>query len=196
MVSESAEEIYRRAQEAAGPDGRLAMPPVGEWETFPFEGEIRVRPLAPPAASEPPRHGEDPAECGRCARGDVVAIWSDERWRVVPLEKPWGLPVVVILESREHRDLGDLSGEPAAELGQLIVSRRARRQPSRGDRARARRPLGRRRRAPARVVHGPPGPAAAAQGRFAAIWDDILPPVPEAVWRKNLATVARALAED
>jgi hypothetical protein len=30
-------------------------------------------------------------------------------------------------------------------------------------------------------------------GIFAAVWDDILPPVPEDVWRANLATVARAL---
>ena len=29
---------------------------------------------------------------------------------------------------------------------------------------------------------------------FAAIWDDILPPLPEELWRANLAAVARALA--
>jgi hypothetical protein len=31
-------------------------------------------------------------------------------------------------------------------------------------------------------------------GSFCAIWDDILPPVPEDVWRADLATVARAMA--
>ena len=31
-------------------------------------------------------------------------------------------------------------------------------------------------------------------GSFAAIWDDILPPLPEALWRENVACVARALA--
>jgi hypothetical protein len=31
---------------------------------------------------------------------------------------------------------------------------------------------------------------------FAAIWDDVLPPTPEEVWRDNLAVVARALAQD
>jgi hypothetical protein len=30
-------------------------------------------------------------------------------------------------------------------------------------------------------------------GSFAAIWDDILPPVPEDVWRENMALVAAAL---
>ena len=29
---------------------------------------------------------------------------------------------------------------------------------------------------------------------FAAIWDDILPPSPEELWRANLAVVARTLA--
>ena len=29
---------------------------------------------------------------------------------------------------------------------------------------------------------------------FAAIWDDILPPVPEELWRANLAVVAQTLA--
>jgi hypothetical protein len=31
------------------------MPPVAEWETFPFEGDIRVRPLRPPAVEPPAR---------------------------------------------------------------------------------------------------------------------------------------------
>jgi hypothetical protein len=31
-------------------------------------------------------------------------------------------------------------------------------------------------------------------GSFAAIWDDVLPPTPEDVWRANLAAVARAMA--
>jgi len=30
---------------------------------------------------------------------------------------------------------------------------------------------------------------------FAAIWDDILPPVPEEIWRENAEAVAAALRE-
>jgi hypothetical protein len=30
-------------------------------------------------------------------------------------------------------------------------------------------------------------------GSFAAIWDDILPPVPETIGRENLSAVVRAL---
>jgi hypothetical protein len=29
---------------------------------------------------------------------------------------------------------------------------------------------------------------------FAAIWDDVLPPTPQAVWDENVAAVVRALA--
>jgi hypothetical protein len=31
------------------------------------------------------------------------------------------------------------------------------------------------------------------KGSFAAIWDDILPPLPGALWRENLKTVSDAL---
>jgi hypothetical protein len=31
-------------------------------------------------------------------------------------------------------------------------------------------------------------------GSFAAIWDDVLPPLPDEVWRDNLAIVRRELA--
>ena len=48
------------------------------------------------------------ADCWRCRRGDDDSIWSDEHWLLAPLEKPGGLPVIVILQPREHCDLGDL----------------------------------------------------------------------------------------
>jgi hypothetical protein len=35
-VPESAEELYRRALGAADADGRLSLPPLDEWDTFPF----------------------------------------------------------------------------------------------------------------------------------------------------------------
>ncbi len=82
-MGESADDVYARALAAADAEGRLPMPPVTEWDTFPFEGEIRVRPLLPPA-DEPPRLGEDAADCWRCRLGDEDAIWSDERWLLTP----------------------------------------------------------------------------------------------------------------
>jgi diadenosine tetraphosphate (Ap4A) HIT family hydrolase len=193
-MPESAEEIYARALEAAGPDGRLAMPPVHEWDTFPFEGELRVRELRPPSSVEPARRGESAADCWRCQRGDADAIWSDDRWLLAPLPEPSGMPVVVLLQPRAHHDLGDLPGELAAELGPLVV---------RAERAvRAVGEIGR--------VHvcrwgdgsahfhlwflGRPARLMQVSTSFAAVWDDILPPVPRDIWRANLAVVARAMA--
>jgi diadenosine tetraphosphate (Ap4A) HIT family hydrolase len=189
-----AERIFRRAQARCDADGRLAMPPVGDWETFPFEGDMKVRELLPPVEREPPRRGEDAADCWRCARGDADAIWSDERWLLAPLERPSGLPVVVLLQPRAHCDLGDLPPETAAELGKMLV-RAERAVASAGE-------IGRVHvcRWGDRSAHlhfwlmGRPSRLPQVSGSFCAIWDDILPPVPEDVWRADLATVARAMA--
>ena len=119
-MPESAEELYRRALAAADADGRLPIPPLEEWETFPFEGEIRTRPLRPPA-DDPPRQGEGGIDCWRCAQGDSDAIWSDDHWLVAPLPQSSGLPVIVILYPREHFDFDGLPPALQAELGPLLV---------------------------------------------------------------------------
>ncbi len=194
-VAETPEELYERALAAADAEGRLPIPPLADWDTFPFEGDLRTRPLLPPVAAERPRLGEDGTGCWRCDRDDSDALWSDERWLVTPMEKPSGLPVIVILQPRAHHDLGDLPPHLAAELGPLLV-RVERAVASVGD-------IGR--------VHvcrwgdgsahlhvwfmGRPARLPQTVGSFAAIWDDILPPTPEAVWRENLAAVAAALRE-
>jgi hypothetical protein len=74
---ESAEAIYQRALQAADAAGRLPMPSVADWDTFPFDGDLRVRPLEPPAEEDRRREGEDAADCWRCRRGDDDAIWSN-----------------------------------------------------------------------------------------------------------------------
>ena len=53
-MGESAEELYARALGAADGEGRLPLPPLDEWETFPFEGDIRR--AAAPAARPTSRH--------------------------------------------------------------------------------------------------------------------------------------------
>jgi diadenosine tetraphosphate (Ap4A) HIT family hydrolase len=194
MTGESAEELYERALAAADADGRLAMPPVHEWETFPFDGEIRVRPLVPPVEAEPARHGAGGVECGRCRRGDADAVWSDEHWLLTPMEQPSGLPVVLILQPRAHHDLDDLPEERAGELGPLIKRIEAAVRTVDG--------IGR-----VHVCRWGDGsehlhwwfmarPARLPQivGIFAAVWDDILPPLPEDAWRANLDTIAAALS--
>jgi diadenosine tetraphosphate (Ap4A) HIT family hydrolase len=193
-MPERAEDIHARALAAADAGGHLAMPPVDEWDTFPFDGDLRVRPLVAPLAEEQPRRGADGVDCWRCETGVGDAIWYDERWLVGPLAAPSGLPVVVLLYPRAHHDLADLPPELAVELGPLIqrVEHAVR---SVGE-------IGR-----VHVCRWGDGsehlhwwfmarPARLPQlvGSFAAIWDDILPATPEDVWRENLRTVARALA--
>jgi len=192
-VGESAEELYARALDAADAEGRLPMPPVVDWETFPFEGEIRVRPLMPPA-DEPPRLGEDPADCWRCRLGDEDVIWSDDRWLLAPLAKPSGLPVIVILMPRQHCDLGDMPPHLASELGPLIV-RVERAVDAVGGIGRVH--VGRWGDGSAHLHFwfiARPARMPQLRTSFAAIWDDILPPLPETLWRANLAVVARELA--
>jgi diadenosine tetraphosphate (Ap4A) HIT family hydrolase len=192
-VAETPEELYERALAAADEDGRLPTPPLHEWETFPFEGELRTRPLLPPRPAERARLGEDPSDCWRCQQGDEDAIWADERWLLTPLPEPSGLPVVVILQPRGHHDLGDLSPELAAELGPLIV-RVERAVASVGEIGRVH--VGRWGDGSAHLhfwFMARPARLPQTVGSFAAIWDDILPPTPEPTWRANLAAVAAAL---
>jgi hypothetical protein len=192
-VAETPEELYERALAAADTDGRLPIPPLHEWETFPFEGELRTRPLLPPRPAERARLGEDASDCWRCEQGDEDALWSDERWLLTPMPEPSGLPVVVILQPRAHHDLGDLAPELAAELGPLIV-RVERAVASVGEIGRVH--VGRWGDGSAHLhlwFMARPARLPQTVGSFAAIWDDILPPTPEPIWRSNLDAVAAAM---
>jgi hypothetical protein len=185
-VPETPEQLWERVRDA------LRMPPVEEWETWPFDGELRPRALAPPEAEERPRHGQGGEGCRRCAADDDEYVWTNERWRLYAVG-PTGLPAVLILESRAHLDIGDLPDDLAAELGPLLVriQRAVASIPGVGN---------------VHVCRWGDGsehlhwwfmarPARIPQliGSFAAIWDDILPPVPEDVWRENVNLVRNAL---
>ena len=194
-MSETTDALYARAVEAADADRRLSVPPIAEWDTFPFDGDLRVRPLQPPTEVDQPRVGEEAADCWRCQRGVDDVIWSDDRWLLAPMQRPSGLPCIVLLQPRDHHDLGDLPSELAAELGGLMI---------RIERAivTALPDIGR-----VHVCRWGDGsahfhmwfmarPARLPQlvGSFAAMWDDILPPLPEEIWRSNLNLVAQQLA--
>jgi diadenosine tetraphosphate (Ap4A) HIT family hydrolase len=188
-VPESAEEFWARTHDA------LRMPPVEEWDTWPFAGSLQPRELAPPADAELPRHGAGGVGCRRCERGLEGALWSNDHWVVSPLAEPSGLPAVVILETREHVDFPDLSDELAAELGPLLLKVQ-----------RAVLAIGE-----IGNVHvcrwgdgsehchvwfmARPARVPQLNGSFAAIWDDVLPPLPDEVWRANLEVVRSELAK-
>jgi len=177
------------------PETPSRLPDFVSWPSFPFEGDLKIKPLEPVAETEPPREGEDASECVACNAKDEAYIWVSERWRVRAMDRPTGLPMVLILESRSHLDLGDLPNLLAAELGVMTV-RLERAIRSLDDVARVHvnrwgdgaahlhlwflgRPVGR----------------LQLRGSFLSLWDDILPPISEERWRENLALVAAWLAE-
>lgn len=170
------------------------MPAVETWETFPFDGDLRPRKLVPPVSEEEPRRGAGGVDCRACGAADSEFIWTTESWRLRAFDEPTGLPLVLLLEPRTHfGEPGELPDDLAAELG-LMIARVERAIRSIGE-------IGR--------VHvcrwGDGGehlhwwfmarPARIPQliGSFVAIWDDILPPTPEPIWRANIAAVAAAL---
>jgi hypothetical protein len=184
-VPETPEQLWERAH------GGLRTPPVEEWETWPFVGSVRPRLLEPPT-SERPRDGTGGVDCRRCAEGDAGALWSNENW-IVRAMPPNGLPMVVLLETRAHYDFPDLPHNLAVELGPLLLRVQG-----------------------AVFAVGEIGnvhvcrigdgsehchiwfmarPARMPQlaSSFAPIWDDLLPPVPEAMWDASCQIVAAAL---
>lgn len=192
---ESGQAPVRWARVSLVPENRPPLPDFTRWPSFPFEGELRVKNLAPPVDVEPPRGGEDAADCVACQTPDEAYIWVSERWRVRAMDRPTGLPVVLVLECRSHLDLGDLPNLLAAELGVMAVRLE-----------RAVRSLD----GVARVHVNRWGDGAAhlhmwflarpygrlqLRGTFLTLWDDILPVIPESQWRENLGLVAAWLAE-
>ncbi len=198
-MPESAAEVHARVVAAVGEDGRLPMSPAGDWEIFPWEavdGRVVPKVLAGPRA-EPPRGGEAPDHpCGPCTDGldPSRVVWEDEHWVLTHPGAPSGLPLVLVLQPREHLDLGDLDDDLASELGRITTRlvRIVERLPE----------IGRvhvnrwgdggshlhtcfyaRTRGLGQVLGSP-----------AMEWDDLIPPGPEDVWRADLHHVATRLA--
>ncbi len=176
-----------------GEDGHLPLPPIADWDTFPFEGDIRVRAVRPPAP-ERARNGEGGQPCHRCEDPDRGVIWRNERWLVCTFDQPTGLPVVVFLMTNEHIEFEDMDDDLAAEYGR--ISNWLHRIIGNLDNV-------------GRVHIGKWGDGAQhlhvwfmartegvgqCLGSFATLWDDILPPQPEDVWRADLVQIARRLA--
>jgi hypothetical protein len=81
----SPEEFYSHAVAAADAEQRLPLSRMTGWDISPFEADgLRVSRLRPPVVPEPPRHGEDPADCESCQRRDE-GIWLDDRWRLTQI---------------------------------------------------------------------------------------------------------------
>jgi diadenosine tetraphosphate (Ap4A) HIT family hydrolase len=189
-MPETPEQLHARASEA------LHTPPVQEWDTWPFEGEIRPKPLAP-LTPEPTIHGQGGADCGACVKPDSEYLWTSERWRLTAFDEPSGLPIVVLLEPREHyAGPADLPDDLAREQG-LVLGRVERAVLAVDTVARVH--IGRWGEG-AEHLHwwfiGRPRGFGQLRSSFAEIWDEVLPATPPEVWKENLDRVVRALTAD
>ena len=134
--------------------GALSTPPVETWDVWPFDGELRPRPLQPPVEREAPRHGEGGVDCWACETPDEAFVWTDEHWRRRRPRGAFGPPrrrAALSARALRHRLATARAGggaRPAARPDRGGGARRRRHRPG------ARLPLGRRLRAPALVVHG------------------------------------------
>jgi hypothetical protein len=163
----------------------------------PFDAPLTVVPLADPVVPEPPRNGEQGgAECFRCANPDAYVIWRDQHWNVRCGFQPMGLPMVAALAPNAHTTLHDMPTELAGSMGPVIrrvalavgrIEGVGRCHFSRwGDGSEhfhmwfLARPLG----------------MMQMRGAMLAVWDDLLPRVPDDELTVNIRTVAYALAEN
>lgn len=197
-MPESADELYARVTAAAGPDGRLPTPPIADWDIFPWDavdGQVVPRVLRAPEPEQPREGAEGGGPCPACAGfAPERIVWEDERWQLTCFPESSGMPLVLTLWTREHLDIGSFGDDEAAELGR-IANRLV------------------------RIMEGMPGIGRVhvnrwgdgcshahiwffarpegfpdIRGSYAVEWDEILPPVPDAVRRADLHTVATKLA--
>jgi len=199
-MPESAEEVYARVVAAVGPDGRLPMSQSGKWDIFPWEavdGDVVPKVLRPPS-DEPERWGADDASektCDTCAGVDPASVvWEDDRWLLTHPGAPSGLPLVLVLRTREHLDYPELDDGLATELGRISVRlvRIMEHLPHVGRAHTSRWGDG--------GAHCHVWFLARTEGLTGVLgspaleWDDVLPPVPEDIWRADLHAVATRLA--
>jgi hypothetical protein len=186
-MPETPEQLHARAATS------LRTPSVQEWDTWPFEGEIRPKQLAP-LTPEPTISGQGGVGCRACETPDSEYLWAAERWRLTALREPHGLPVVVILEPREHHaGPADLPDDLAREQG-VMLGRVERAVLSIGGIARVH--IGRWGEG-AEHLHwwflGRPEGFGQLRSSFAEVWDEVLPPTPPEIWQDNLDRVIAAL---
>ncbi|HQR25858.1 MAG TPA: hypothetical protein PLP61_02360 [Nocardioides sp.] len=197
-MPESAEEVYARVVATVGEGGRLPMPQVETWDVFPWEvvdGALVPRVLRPPEEQEPARVGAGGRDCFNCAGdGSAIRVWENDRWKVTHPAKPGGLPLVLWLASKEHLDFPDMDDALAAEYGRIStrLCRIVERLPHIGRVHVCRWGDG------SEHLHvwfiARTARLTQIMGSMAVEWEQMLPPVPEEVWRADIRTVAAKLA--
>ena len=174
--------------------GRLPVPSAEEiGDIYPFEPPTAVRAIADPSLPEPSRHGERPEECRSCATPDSDHLWVDEHWRVRAPAAPFGIHLLFV-EPRAHADLADLP-EPAVRAMGAVLQATERALTTALD------GVGRvhvnRWGDGAAHLHwwllARPAGLLQLRGSLLPLWLDVLPPLPEPLWRADLERVRAAL---
>ncbi len=123
-MPETPAQWYARVRAGIETDGYRAGP-WAQWPTWPFEGDLEVRALAPPA-DEGPRTGVGGVDCAQCERSRVddpsaYIFWRDDLAMLGAPFQESSLPFRCYLMPRRHADLSDLTREEAARLGELLM---------------------------------------------------------------------------
>ncbi|MET3962254.1 hypothetical protein ABIE44_002188 [Marmoricola sp. OAE513] len=200
-MAESAEDLYARIVAEHGTEPRLPMTPAQTWDVFPWEvldGEMVPKVLPAPLVREAPRSGDPGGEdCSTCAgeSGPLgPLLWENDAWTIRPMPRG-GLPLVLMLEPKEHLDYTDLSDDQAGELGRLSMwtTRIMERLDGVGRVHVMRIGDG------AAHLHiwliARPERFSTILGSFAIEYDDMLPKTPEDSWLADQRTVALKLAQ-
>lgn len=186
-MPETPEELHARVKDA------LRLPPLDEWESWPFMGELAPKALDP-LTPEPEIDGMHGVDCSACTKGDDEYVWTNEHWRLLAPAEPGGLPVIVLLEPRAHHaSMADLPEDLARDIGPLMgrVERAVLAVGGIGKVHIGRWGEG------AEHLHwwfiARPEGFGQLRSSFAEIWDGVLPPTPQDVWDANLEIVAEHL---
>jgi hypothetical protein len=186
------DEFYAHALAAADEEGRLPLARMTSWSVSPFEPDgLRVSPLRPPVVPEPPRAGEDPSDCRSCRSRDE-GIWLNDQWRLTRIPGV-GIPLILMLHTRDHYDMAELPDELAGEMG-LLSTRIVRHIQALPHISRAH---------VSRVGDGAahfhlwffarPEGQSQLYGSWMPVWDDLLPEYPADIADADAAIVADAL---
>jgi diadenosine tetraphosphate (Ap4A) HIT family hydrolase len=190
----SPEEFYAHALATADAEGRMPQSRMAAWSTSPFElGDLRVVPLRPPQLPEPPRNGEGGESCRNCTEEMEGVVWENSDWRLALLGQASGAPLILILFPKRHFDLSTLPDDLASEMGRLMVhtTRAIETLPHIARSHVARYGDG------GAHLHvfffARPEGFTQFRGTWFAVWDDLLPPVPEVMREEDARTVGRAI---
>jgi diadenosine tetraphosphate (Ap4A) HIT family hydrolase len=173
---------------------RVPAEPVLGGPFFPFEGDLQVKQLEEPVDPEPPRMGEPGGKpCEVCLDPEKFRVWHNENWTLHAGFEPIGIPMIALLYPKRHVTLHDLPLNLAGELGLMIqrIAKAIGTIPGVGRTHFSRfgdgsehfhlwflaRPLG------MMQLRGP----------MLAVWDDLLPKLPDEEFHANVATMVAAL---